>query len=71
MIEFIKTIKGNDRISNILKLDLIKMLCIDNDYESGSDLLSYDQQKKQKHIIELRQNVHEKTKFIEAVLMQK
>ena len=64
MIEFIKAIRGTDRNTNILKLDLLKVLCIDNGYESGSDLLSYNQQKNYKHSIELKQMITEKMKFI-------
>jgi len=69
MIEFIKTIKGTDRNTTVLKMDLIKMLCIDNGFDSGSDLVYYDQQKRNKHIIELRQDVNEKIRFLEAALI--
>jgi len=41
MLEFVQAICGDNRITNLLKFDLLKMLAIDNKFDSGSDLLDY------------------------------
>jgi len=59
MLEFINCIDGDGKYSH-LKFDLLKMLSIDNKFESGSDLLSYYGWSNNVSMIELKDSVSRK-----------